>query len=128
LIGTSRPILEQSVTGFTGEFQTYHYWTPAPACTYEQNQLALTIPDIATAWHKYAVVRNNGTTFYVDGVVRSWHGKSVWNSNFQNYPMTVQMGVGGYNAYPPNNSQLPAYVYIRHIRVWNWKGIPQAQN
>jgi len=117
--GAEDDFFEQSVLGPTGEFQTYHYWTPAPACTHRLNQSPNTIPNIATTYHNYAVVRNGSAEFFVDGVAQpSTTGQLISTTEFQNYPMSVQMGVGGYNAYPPNNSQLPAYVYIRHIRIW----------
>jgi len=103
------------------EVQTYHFWTPS--CVHGVDQAFKTIPDIASTYHTYSVIRDGGTAFFVDGVAQLTNGGNnvanyVSSDDFMSYPMTVQMGVGGYNWALPNDSQLPAYVYVRHIKVW----------
>jgi len=115
--GAEDDFFEQGGGDYSGEMQTYHAWSTYPTCTGNNSAFQRVIPDVATHYHKYAVIRNGGVSFFVDGVQQSWQNYTVSNYNFQNYPMTLQMGFGNYTD-TPILGPLPAYVYLRHIRIW----------
>jgi len=115
--GAEDDFFEQDARTPGHEVQTYHHWTPA--CIHQHHQAFQSIPDIAATYHTYSVVRDGGTTFFFDGRVQTFsNGQSISTDDFQDYPMAVHIGVGGKNSAMPDDSHLPAYVRIRHIKVW----------
>jgi hypothetical protein len=117
--GAEDDFFEQDARTAGHEVQTYHHWTPPPACIHLQHQSFQTISTIASVYHSYSVIRDGGTKFFVDGNAQTFsNGQKVVSDDFQNYSMTVQMGIGGNNASMPDDARLPAYVRIRRIKIW----------
>jgi len=116
--GVEDDFFEQNSTNPPQNVQTYHSWTPS-ACVHQYTQAFSYPSNIATSWHKYAVVRDGGSEFFIDGVAQQFsNGQYIATSDFQNYQVSPQIGLGTYAASLPNPTQLPAYIQVRSIKVW----------
>ncbi len=119
--GLEDDFFEQNSTLPVQNVQSYHFWVGSASrpCVHQFMQLFADPPNIGTSWHRYAVVRDGGVSFFIDGAPQEFgNGTYVATAGFQNYPVSIQMGLGAYTANLPNPAQLPAYVKIRNIKVW----------
>jgi len=113
--GAEDDFFEQLGDKSAAVWDTYHYWDSR--CNHQLTQFNFNIPDAATNYHAYGVIRTNGQVkFYLDGVY-----KGTGSLYFQKYQMDIAMGVGAYNWDKPVDSKLPAYVYIKSMKVWTKK-------
>jgi len=113
--GAEDDFFEQNGKNPASVWATYHYWDGS--CNHKMNQYWYNISNASTAYHAYGVMRSGGQVrFYLDGV-----SKGVSSSYFQSYPMDVSMGMGAYSFEWPADSKLPAYTYVRRIKVWKKK-------
>jgi beta-glucanase (GH16 family) len=117
--GAEDDFFEQKGADPGAPFQTYHAWDENS----EHVSLGetLDVPDAATEYHAYGVVREIGNvTFYLDG--QPTHSE---NAYFEPYRMNVGAGFGSFPAGwadgPPDTASYPTYWTIRRVRVWRKK-------